>query len=302
MKNSATQLLTTLFVCLLCMDYAPAQSLTFAVWSDTHFGAYDFTDTTRLDIIEQINTIEHMAPPEGFAAAVHPEFLLHCGDITEKGTPLQWNDPNITDQRSYIQTLHHLDSQISTFAALGNHDSRKAENIRHLFAQRYGGTYYAFDCKGVHFVVLDPYTQMNSAAPSLDSAQIEWLKADLSKLSPKTPVIIVMHVLPIVDKTIDRTSRLDEESSLALSKAVAGSHVLAFLHGHWHARSINDWNGIPVIAPAGFAYERKGCPNGHPYLGIIRITNAEFTVYGYNWQTRSFDPAPFFHKSQVCVR
>lgn len=288
--------------CLLCSAPIPAQSLTFAVWSDTHFGAYDYADTTRLDIIEQINSMQNASPPDGLNGPLQPDFLMHCGDITEKGTPDQWNDPNIADQRSYLRTIGRLDSRISAFAALGNHDSRKSENIRSLFAHRHGGTYYAFDRAGVHLVVLDPYPQMNSAAPSLDSAQLEWLKADLSALKAGTGVIIVMHVLPMFDSAIDRTSRLDEQSAQALAEVIAGKNVLAFLHGHWHARSIKDWNGIPVIAPAGFAYYRKGCPNGHPYLGVVRISDTEFTVYGYNWETRSFDPAPFFKIPLQAVR
>jgi len=297
MVSPMKQLHSILIACLFCTSHTVAQSLTFAVWSDTHFGAYDFADTTRLDIVEQINQMPRVTPPEGFEGAVCPEFLLHCGDITEKGTARQWNDPNVADQRSYLQTIKHLDKTVKTWAALGNHDSRKAQNIRSLFADRYGGSYYAFDCKGVHFVVLDPYPQMNSAAPSLDRPQLEWLRADLSKQKPNTPVVAVMHVLPLSDTAIDRTSRLDAESSQALSEAIAGANVLAFLHGHWHGRSIKDWNGIPVIACAGFAYYRKGCPNGQAYLGVIRVTNTDFTVYGYNWETRAFDHAPFFTKA-----
>ncbi len=188
--------------------------------------------------------------PEGFSGKATPELLIHCGDITERGTGLQWNDPNAPDQRSYLRTLRHLYTRIKPYAALGNHDSRKGENLREAFAGMYGGTYYSFDFKGVHFTVLDPYPEMNSAAPSLDKAQIDWLKADLTKLATGTPVIIVMHVLPMFDEAMDRTSRLDKASSEALAVAIAGRNVLAFLHGHWHARSLKDWNGIPIIAPA----------------------------------------------------
>jgi Icc-related predicted phosphoesterase len=288
--------LVFLVVAIQHLVFSETEVLTAAVWSDTHFGAYDFNDPTRLEIIEQINTLGQTAVPEGFSGKSTPELLIHCGDITEKGTGPQWNEPTSPDQRSYLRTLSHLDPRIKAYAALGNHDSRKGENVREAFAAMHGGTYYSFDCKGVHFVVLDPYPEMNSAAPSLDKTQIEWLTADMTKLAANTPVVIVMHILPMYDEGIDRTSRLDQASSEALAAAIAGRNILAFLHGHWHGRSVKEWNGIAVIAPAGFAYYRKGCPNGHPYLGILQITDSAFNVYGYNWESHVFDEKPLYKK------
>lgn len=276
--------------------------LTFVVWSDSHFGAYDYADTTRLDILAQINALPAAAPPEGFIPlpdGTLPDFLMHCGDITEKGTPAQWNDPNAPAQQSYLQTLTHLDRRIRPYAILGNHDSRKAENIRKPFAALHRGTYYAFDCKGVHVVALDPYPTGNSAAPALDAGQLDWLRADLAALAPETPILIMMHILPIFDEGLDRTSRLDRQSSEALAAALAGKNVLAFFHGHWHARSVKDWHGIPVIAPAGFAYWRNGCKNGHPVLGVVQLTDTAMTVYSYNWEIRAYEPAPYYQKPLV---
>jgi 3',5'-cyclic AMP phosphodiesterase CpdA len=283
-----------------CFVYGAGRNLTFVVWSDSHFGAYDYADTTRLDIMAQINALPAAAPPEGFVPlsdGTLPDFLMHCGDITEKGTAAQWNDPNAPAQQSYLQTLKHLDQRIQPYAILGNHDSRKAENIREPFAALHRGTYYSFDCKGVHIVALDPYPTGNSAAPSLDAAQLDWLRADLAALAPETPILIMMHILPIFDEGLDRTSRLDRQSAEALAAAIDGKNVLAFFHGHWHARSVKDWNGIPVIAPAGFAYARSGCKNGHPVLGIVQLTDTALTIYTYNWHTRAYESAPLFAKT-----
>lgn len=266
--------------------------VTFAVWSDTHFGAYDFNDPTRLEIVDQINRMGEGPLPEDLANK--PDFLIHCGDITEKGTPGQWDDPNAADQRSYVQTIARLEPRIKAFATLGNHDSRKGENIREAFAAMYGATYYSFDRGGVHFALLDPYPEMNSAAPTLDKGQLEWLAADLAKQSPKMPVIIVMHILPMCDEALDRTSRLDRASSDALTATLADKNVIAFLHGHWHARSMKEWNGIPVLAPAGFAYYRKGCAGGQPVIGVIRVTDAAFSVWGYDWEKRAFEEKPYY--------
>jgi len=288
-----------LFLAASCTVLSGNIPLTFVVWSDSHFGAYDYADTTRLKIIDQINAIGQITPPEGFIAEKDfiPDFLIHCGDITERGTDVQWNDPNSGDQQSYLRTISHLRPEIKPYAALGNHDSRKSSNIRDLFAAMYKGTYYSFDCKDVHFVILDPYSKINPAAPSLDDTQLAWLEDDFKKLMPYTPVVIVMHILPYFDKAFDRTSRLDQQSSEALAKIISGRNILAFLHGHWHTQSVKEWNGIPVIAPAGFAYYRKGCKNCHPVLGVIQITDTAFTIYTYNWENRSYNNTPLYQKN-----
>lgn len=288
-----------LFILITCTVFSARENLTFVIWSDSHFGAYDYADTTRLNIMEQINALSAVTVPPGFSdrpEGLLPDILMHCGDITETGAAGQWSDPNAPDQRSYLQTLKHLNPKIKPYAVLGNHDSRKAENIRDSFAALYYGTYYSFDCKGVHFAALDPYPEMNSAAPSLDGAQLDWLRDDLAAVGPNTPVIIVMHILPIFDETIDRTSRLDRESSEALAAIIDDHNILAFLHGHWHTQSVKEWNGIPVIAPAGFAYYRDGCKNGHPVLGVAQVTDAGFAVYSYNWESRTYESAPLYQK------
>ncbi len=295
MNNKLIRFVIAAAICVVLQSTALAKPLVLAVWSDSHFGAYDYADTTRLKIMTQINALGEKELPQGLKdslAGKKVEFLFHCGDITEKGEPQQWNDPNSGDHRSYLQTIKHLDPAIKTYAVLGNHDSRKAGNIREDFSRLHGGTYYTFDTHGVHFFALDPYPQMNSAAPSLDEKQLEWLSALIEKITDAAPIVIVMHVLPMGSDKIERTSRLDEESSNRLAEIIAKKNVLAFFHGHWHKQSVKDFKGIPVIAPAGFAYYRDGCKGGDPVIGVVEIENGELTVYTYNWYEEAFSPTP----------
>jgi 3',5'-cyclic AMP phosphodiesterase CpdA len=68
----------------------------------------------------------------------------------------------------------------------GNHDVRSGMT-REMYNHRYGPTYFSFDHKGVHFIVLDPLSQEkdkkwseDSWTNRLGSEQIEWLKKDLA--------------------------------------------------------------------------------------------------------------------------
>jgi hypothetical protein len=106
-----------------------------------------------------------------------------------------------------------------------------------------------------------------------------------------------MHVLPCSDGNIDRTSRLDEESSEALYKVISGRNILAFFHGHWHNRSLRKWKEIDIIAPAGFGYYREGCKKCAPIIGVVRIDKQSMKIYGFNWEKDKFEEEIFFTKS-----
>ena len=59
-----------------------------------------------------------------------------------------------------------------------------------------GKTYYSFDHKGWHFIILDGigYTPDRRYYGYIDSLQMVWLKNDISKVNNKVPVAISTHI------------------------------------------------------------------------------------------------------------
>ncbi|HOW89692.1 MAG TPA: metallophosphoesterase [Elusimicrobiales bacterium] len=272
------------------------RDLVFYVWSDSHFGAYDFSDPLRLTIMDRMNALTGRSYPYPYAGdrVAKPAFLLSCGDITENGAPDSWDAPELGAQRSYVRTIQRLAPGVGTYEALGNHDSRKDANIRGRVAEKQGGTYYSFDKQGVHFAVLDPYPANNTAAPDFDEAQLAWLKADLDALPADTPIILAAHVQPDSEQTaLDRTSKPGRASSQALYEAVKGRNVLAFLHGHLHRTGRLNWRGIDVVEPAGFAYPMPNYQASRDAVfGVVRIQDDRITVFSYDWNLDGFSSSP----------
>ena len=284
---------------LLTQSFALGRDLTFFVWSDSHFGAFDYSDTTRLKIIDRMNNLAGTKYPAGIfgdTKVSRPAFLLHLGDITEHGYQSEFNDPNIADQRSYLQTIKHLTATDRVYEVIGNHDSRKAANIRKSFAQRHKKMYYSFDIQGVHFVILDAYHYNNTAAPDIDEEQFDWLRDDLGKLKDTTPIIIAIHVQPNSRYKTNRTARPSDKTSDCLWNIISDKNVIAFLHGHHHIVKHTRWFEYDVLAPAGFAYMRKACPPGKPLFGVIRITDNEMTALAYDWHKGQFVSKPSLRK------
>src|ERR1700739_4881904 len=66
-----------------------------------------------------------------------------------------------------------------------------------MYQDRMGHTFYTFDHKGYHFVVLDSNQPTDDRLweARVDEAQLEWLRNDLTVLPPGAPVVAVIRCL-----------------------------------------------------------------------------------------------------------
>jgi Icc protein len=99
--------------------------------------------------------------------------------------------------------------KVPVYHCIGNHElfgiyEESVEDSLHpdykygMFERYFGDTYYSFDHKGWHFVVLNSIEEKNQRyIGSISEEQIDWLKDDLSKINPGTPLAIALHI-PLV--------------------------------------------------------------------------------------------------------
>lgn len=85
-------------------------------------------------------------------------------------------------------------SDIPFYLTIGNHDRfwgvSKNDPLYNegLFEKYLGETYYSFDHKGWHFIIL------NTSNSVVDNEQKKWLETDLQSIDSKTPIIVSVHV------------------------------------------------------------------------------------------------------------
>jgi 3',5'-cyclic AMP phosphodiesterase CpdA len=148
-----------------------------------------------------------------------------------------------------------------------------------MYEDRIGKTYYSFDHKGYHFVVLDSIqpTEDRLWEARIDDKQMDWLADDLHAAGAKTPVIGVVHV-PLVTAFgtfgADPTRPAGKYSTLTVAnapqvlKTFDGHNVIAVLQGHTHVNEVveykytkfitggavcgNWWHGPRMGFPEGF--------------------------------------------------
>ncbi|MEN7551322.1 metallophosphoesterase [Rapidithrix thailandica] len=220
------------------------KALRFGVVTDTHYA--DREPQGKRYYRESKTKLQECV---GLMNEQNVDFLIHLGDFKD-----QAKDPQEQQTIHYLQALEKVFAQFKgkRFHVLGNHDmdsiskSQFQGNIKNSGIPK-EKTYYSFDHKHWHFVVLDAnFTSEGKAYDhgnydwtdaNIPQEQLDWLQKDLSKT--KFPVIVFCHQL------------LQEEGNYTVKNAAAVRAVLeasgkvqAVFQGHIHKEKHAEIQGI----------------------------------------------------------
>lgn len=151
---------------------------TFAQVSDCHLG---FKGDPNMD------TPATFRKAMGMVGAMHPEFVLHTGDVSHLSKPAQ------LDMGAEILK----EGGMPVHVVPGEHDwLDEGKAFSERFASKGAKTsWYAFDAHGAHFVGLNNVAGLGSAGLGrLGGEQIEWLTKDLAGRPASQPLVIFAHI------------------------------------------------------------------------------------------------------------
>ena len=216
------------------------------------------------------------------------DFLVMLGDLIDSGGK---HEKGAGDDA----TLKHLDAIEGVFQkydgpryhVLGNHDLEglsKQQFQKHV--ENTGidksATYYSYDLKGIHFVVLDacfnqkmePYDHGNFGWRQtwIPSDQLEWLKKDLASTSK--PVIVFVHQL------LSGKGNVDVKNSDEVREILEeNGNVLAAFHGHHHRGKYKLIEGIHYYTLIAMV---EGSGEKNSSYAIVEVhTDNSLTITGY---------------------
>lgn len=236
---------------------------TFYAWGDPHFDYWNDL-RQRDDLIDDMNRLPGTPYPASLGGAVAvPDFVLALGDITDRSLPSTWSNTNGDTNDDFIECISRL-RYPPVWTIRGNHDNERPDIVDALM-RRHGELYFSFDHRGVHFVGLDIVSHVSAGEPE----QLEWLRADLARISPGTPVIVFTHYGP----------EADQPGWSDLAAALAGHYVIAFIHGHEHHVHTGSWAGIDVYS---VGHNRYDDPNNAAFA-VVRVTNTRLSIASYHW-------------------
>ncbi|MEA3238557.1 MAG: metallophosphoesterase, partial [Candidatus Bipolaricaulota bacterium] len=201
--------------------------LVFVQLSDTHYATdpdefkeafYDrrmkvLPETVFDEIVPEVNDLD-------------PDFVILTGDIVADS---KRPDIVLVDKwMNYMGTEFAPRFSAPFYAIVGNHDVVRDEAVDKAIYERYfGPTYYSFNVKGVHFIVLDTQQLVGtSLVYTVTPTQLSWLEQDLAATDPGAPVVVFCHE-PSPDWAETPVNK-------ALLHLLSETGITALLDGHWH--------------------------------------------------------------------
>ena len=257
----------------------PDRLLRFGMLTDLHYARRDPWNTRFYR-----ESLEKMRSCIQFMNTEKPEFLVELGDLKDESA-----QPSEAETLSFLREIESAFAQFSgpRYHVLGNHDSdsiSKAqfqENIENTGISR-ERTWYSFNRKGLHFVVLDanfrkdgiPYDRGNFSwrDPNIPSSQLEWLQCDLDQTG--LPTIVFCHQL-LTDAAPHSVINAGEVRSILESSG----RVLAAFHGHKHEGDYAFINGIHYYVLEAVV-EGSG-PENSAYCLVDVLPDSSLVVTGY---------------------
>ena len=237
------------------------QKKTLSILLLLFIGQFTFCQTVKTEAVENEFTFAfltdiHLKPemdaPKGFQMAIDkvnelkPDFVLTGGDLVYDA---------MRGNQARCDTLFSLYKEMSAgfnmpvHNCLGNHDlfaiyAESPESSDHpdykygMFERYFGKTYYSFDHKGWHFVVLNSLdvTENKRYRGVFSDEELKWLRADLAKVDLQTPVVVTSH-LPIITTRAQikgSEGRGNVSNSLEVFNLLEPFEEVLFLQGHIH--------------------------------------------------------------------
>jgi outer membrane protein assembly factor BamB len=186
-------------------------SLRFAMVTDTHVGM-------------TAASVERLRPVYAAIARRAPDFVLHCGDITDTGLPGEYERYWQTVPAALRGRIRHVP---------GNHEVRWDPTAKGLYQEQFGAVPFSFDAGGVHVTAFDP-TQPLLEPGHCGAAALEWLNRDLAAAGG--PTLLFQH-FPVGGEH----DYIDDQA--ALLELIARHDVRVLVAGHVHSETVTRLDG-----------------------------------------------------------
>jgi 3',5'-cyclic AMP phosphodiesterase CpdA len=216
------------------------------------------------------------------------DLVVCLGDVIDKSETVKAELECIREVKASLNSL-----SAEKHFVLGNHDVSELTKEQFLGAVEARDSYYSFDCKGVHIVILDsnfnpdgsPFAPGNFSWNDawIGDEQIAWLQEDL-KSAGDTPTLIFCHAN--LDHRVRKDGSLNghivRDATRVRAILEESGSVKAVIQGHDHGGNKSTINGIPYIILRALVEGSGLEQNSFAILSLLE--NGEVVVEGFGQQ------------------
>lgn len=277
-------------------------------------GSFDFVFFTDTHIQPELNAAHGCDMCFRKIASTNPEFAMMGGDHVYDA--LSVNGPRAgmvydlykRTEQSLGMPLHHTIGNHDVFGLLTKSGVAPTDPAygKKMYQDRMGQTFYSFDYKGYHFVVLDSIqpTPDRLWEARVDEPQLDWLRADLKRQTAHAAVIGVIHC-PLVTAfatyaevvTANRKyNTMTVANAPEVLEVFENANVLAVLQGHTHVNEVVAYKNTQFITGGAVCGNwwhgpRLGTPEG---FTVVSLREGKITTRYETYGFRSVDPREKF--------
>jgi predicted phosphodiesterase len=184
-------------------------------------------------------------------AADGSEFLIHTGDLVNRGTEAQWLD--------FRETMAGF--PLPFYPVPGNHDGLDGKLANYLTHSGAPAPHFSFERGGVHFCLAD------SHHGGIGAKELAWLREDLA--ATDQPVkIVVLHHPPFDPDGTDHIMAYGNEAFMAAMAELEVDYVFA---GHIHAYAQEERDGVLYTITGGAGAPLYGEDHPQSYHHYLRV-------------------------------
>lgn len=291
-----------IFLCnvLLFLAITPDKA---QVVGDTKQSDFSFAFLTDIHLEPEFHAVEGFTKAIDTINRLRPEFVITGGDEVIDANAATFGRADSL-YGLYIRTSHLF--QMPVYNTMGNHElygtfvpglaADAPFYGKKLFETRVGKRYQTFIYKGWKFFILDDIdeTVKMKYKGIVDSAEIQWIRKELSATDSATPIVIVLHIPLITTFTMFELGALacnPEGLVVSNSKQVLdlfqGYNLKLVLQGHLHIFEDLFVHNIRFITGGAISGWKWHGPNKGTKEGFVLVKisdnnlNCKYVDYGW---------------------
>jgi 3',5'-cyclic AMP phosphodiesterase CpdA len=268
---------------------------------------FSFAFLTDIHLQPELNALEGYKKAIAAVNERSPDFVITGGDQIMDALGVPYDRAEML-YGLYIEITSEFNMPV--YNTLGNHDifglsvesgidPSHPEYHKNLYQKKIGKTYYSFDHKGWHFMVLDSIgkTADRTYFGMVDAEQMAWIADDLKNIEKDTPIVLATHIpfISVIGQIrVGSTEANSEGWVIVNSKEVLELfqeyNLKLVLQGHLHS--------LEEIYVGGITFITGGAVSANwwegPYYGLeegfilIRIKEDEFEweYIDFGWEVQ----------------
>ena len=257
--------------------------------SDVEQSVFKFVFCTDIHVQPERNAVQGFAEAIDTINKLQPSFVITGGDLIMDALGQSYGRADSL-YKLYQEVSKNFNTPV--YNTMGNHeiygiysksgaDTSNPEYGEKMFEKRIGKSYYSFNYGGWKFMILNSIedTKMDRYIGLIDDEQIEWIKEELLKTYPSTPIIISTHI-PFITafnqmytgSTVANDSSLVVVNEKEVLDLFRGYNLKLVLQGHLHTVEDIFIDGIHFITGGAVSGAWWTGPNMGFEEGFMLIT------------------------------